>query len=161
QIPVIRNKVSLNVHIDHRGQDRKVGKIMSISLFLICLTITLLSSIVVGKTAYNRKQVTCMTAMMIAMTMGMIVGLTVGVVFGLLLLHNFFLAIIVYMILVMVIEFLVGITVSVMAVLDGLISVLMGGMMWAMFGAMIIPEYDDVIVKIMFFLFLATLFILL
>ena len=134
---------------------------MSISLFLICLTITLLSSIVVGKTAYNRKQVTCMTGMMIAMTMGMIVGLTVGVVFGILFMDNFFLATILGMIVGMVIGFLAGIPVSVMAVLDGLLSGLMGGMMGAMLGAMIVPEYHEAIVKIMFFLFLATLFILL
>src|SRR5699024_12175880 len=152
KMPVIRNKVSLNVHIDHREQDRKVGKIMSISLFLICLTITLLSSFVVGKTAYNRKQVTCMTGMMIAMTMGMIVGLTVVVVFGILFMDNFFFATILGMIVGMVIGFLAGIPVSVMAVLDGLLSGLMGGMMGAMLGAMIVPEYHEAIVKIMFFL---------
>src|SRR5699024_6116291 len=45
--------------------------------------------------------------------------------------------------------------------LDGLLSGLMGGMMGAMLGAMIVPEYHEAIVKIMFFLFLATLFILL
>src|SRR5699024_9118254 len=57
--------------------------------------------------------------------------------------------------------FLSGIPVSVMAVLDGLLSGLMGGMMGAMLGAMIAPEYREAIVKIMFFLFLATLLILL
>src|SRR5699024_10553252 len=153
QIPVIRNKISLHVHIDHRGQDRKEGKIMRISLFLICLTITLLSSFVVGMIAYNRMLVTCLRVMLIAMTIGMIVGLTVGVVFGILFMDNFFLATILGMIVGMVIGFLAGIPVSVMAVLDGLLSGLMGGMMGAMLGAMIVPEYHEAIVKIMFFLF--------
>lgn len=134
---------------------------MGTSLFLILLTIILLSFIVVGKTVYNRKKVTCMTGMMIAMTMGMIVGLTVGVVFGILFTDNFFMATVLSMVVGMVIGFLAGIPISVMAVLDGLLSGLMGGMMGAMLGAMITPEYHDEIVKIMFFLFLATLLILL
>src|SRR5690625_329039 len=65
---------------------------MGIPLYLIFLTIILLSVTVVGKTMYNRKKVTCMTGMMIAMTLGMIVGLIMGVVFGILFLVNFFLA---------------------------------------------------------------------
>src|SRR5699024_388357 len=103
---------------------------MGIPLFLIFLTIILLSVTVVGKTMYNRKKVTCMTGMMIAMTLGMIVGLTMGVVFGILFIDNFFVATIL-------------------------------GMMGAMLGAMSSPEYREAIVKIMFFLFLATLLILL
>src|SRR5690625_198715 len=134
---------------------------MGIPLYLIFLTIILLSFIVVGKTVYNRKKVTCMTGMMIAMTMGMIVGLTVGVVFGILFTDNFFMATILGMVVGMTIGFLAGIPVSVMAVLDGLLAGLMGGMMGAMLGAMIAPEYREAIVKIMFFLFLATLLILL
>lgn len=134
---------------------------MGIPLFLIFLTIILLSVTVVGKTMYNRKKVTCMTGMMIAMTLGMIVGLTMGVVFGILFIDNFFVATILGMVVGMVIGFLSGIPVSVMAVLDGLLSGLMGGMMGAMLGAMIAPEYREAIVKIMFFLFLATLLILL
>src|SRR5699024_1007181 len=134
---------------------------MSTSLFLIFLTIILLSFVVVGKIVYNRKKVTCMTGMMIAMTLGMIVGLTVGVMFGILFTDNFFMATILGMVVGMVIGFLAGIPVSVMAVLDGLLSGLMGGMMGAMLGAMIAPEYREAIVKIMFFLFLATLLILL
>lgn len=134
---------------------------MGVSLLLIFLTIILLSFIVVGKTVYNRKRVTCMTGMMIAMTMGMIVGLTVGVMFGILFTDNFFMATILGMVVGMVIGFLAGIPVSVMAVLDGLLSGLMGGMMGAMLGSMIALEYREAIVKIMFFLFLATLLILL
>src|SRR5690625_19553 len=134
---------------------------MGIPLYLIFLTIILLSVTVVGKTMYYRKKVTCMTGMMIAMTLGMIVGLTMGVVFGILFIDNFFVATILGMFVGMVIGFLSGIPVSVMAVLDGLLSGLMGGMMGAMLGAMIAPEYREAIVKIMFILFLATLLILL
>src|SRR5690625_3313690 len=134
---------------------------MGIPLYLIFLTIILLSVTVVGKTMYYRKKVTCMTGMMIAMTLGMIVGLTMGVVFGILFIDNFFVATILGMFVGMVIGFLSGIPVSVMAVLDGLLAGLMGGMMGAMLGAMLAPEYQEAIVKIMFFLFLTTLLILL
>src|SRR5690625_6574756 len=82
---------------------------MGIPLYLIFLTIILLSVTVVGKTMYNRKKVTCMTGMMIAMTLGMIVGLTMGVVFGILFIDNFFVATILGMVVGMVIGFLSGI----------------------------------------------------
>src|SRR5699024_3655787 len=50
--------------------------------------------------------------------------------------------------------------ISIMAVLDGLLSGLMGGMMGAMLGVMIALDYREAMVKIMFFLFLATMLIL-
>src|SRR5699024_11568599 len=52
------------------------------------------------------------------------------------------------------------ISISLVATLDGLLSGLMGGMIGAMLGEMITAEYQDAIVKIMFFLFLGTLLIL-
>src|SRR5699024_9664144 len=53
-----------------------------------------------------------------------------------------------------------GVPINLIATLDGLLSGLMGGMMGAMLGEMITPNYHDVIVKIMFFLFLGTIAIL-
>jgi hypothetical protein len=46
-----------------------------------------------------------------------------------------------------------------MAVLDGLLSGAMGGMMGAMLGVMVLSEYRDIIVKLMFLLFVFTLLI--
>lgn len=133
---------------------------MGTTLYLIFLITFLLSTIIIGKTFYNRRKVPCMTGMMIAMTLGMSVGLLLGIIFGILFLENFFIATLLGMAAGMIVGFLAGIPVSVMAVLDGLLSGLMGGMMGAMLGAMIAMEYHDAIVLIMFFLFLATMLIL-
>ena len=102
-----------------------------------------------------------MTGMMIAMTLGMSVGLTVGLIFGILFADDLFVATILGMLAGMVAGFLSGVPVSIMAVLDGLLSGLMGGMMGAMLGVMIASDYQEAMVKIMFFLFLATMLILL
>ncbi|UOQ94021.1 plastocyanin/azurin family copper-binding protein [Halobacillus shinanisalinarum] len=130
-------------------------------LYLILVTILLLSGIAVGKTVYYKKKVTCMTGMMIAMTLGMSVGLMMGLILGILFSGNLFLSTVLGMLAGMVVGFLAGVPISIMAVLDGLLSGLMGGMMGAMLGEMIAPEYRDAIVKIMFTLFLATMVLLL
>ncbi|WP_088051938.1 cupredoxin domain-containing protein [Virgibacillus dakarensis] len=133
---------------------------MGMTLNLIFLTIILLSVFIIGKTVSNRKKIPCMTGMMIAMTLGMSAGLILGLIFGVLFPDNLFIATLLGMVAGMAAGFLAGVPVSVMAVLDGLLSGLMGGMMGAMLGVMITTEYREAIVKIMFFLFLATVLIL-
>ncbi|MEN1970691.1 plastocyanin/azurin family copper-binding protein [Lentibacillus sp. N15] len=133
---------------------------MGTTLYLIFLIIVLLSFVIIGKTVYNRKKIPCMTGMMIAMTLGMSAGLIVGLIFGILFSDNLFVATILGMIAGMVAGFLAGVPVSIMAVLDGLLSGLMGGMMGAMLGVMIATEYREAMIKTMFFLFLATVLIL-
>lgn|SRR5699024_2437982 len=134
---------------------------MEIPLLLILITIFSLSVLVIFKTIFHRKKFTNMAGMMIAMSMGMSVGLTVGVIVGILISENFFMATILGIAVGMSVGFLAGIPVSIIAVLDGMLSGIMGGMMGAMLGEMIVIEYHDAIVKIMFFLFLSTLLILL
>ncbi len=134
---------------------------MGTPLYLILITILLLSAAAVGKTVYYRKKVTCMTGMMIAMTLGMSVGLIMGLILGIIFSGNLFLSTVLGMLAGIVVGFLAGVPISIMAVLDGLLSGLMGGMMGAMLGEMIAPEFRDAIVKIMFTLFLATMLLLL
>jgi hypothetical protein len=135
--------------------DRELGP----SLIFIFLVIFLLSSIVIAKTIINRKNIPCMTGMMIAMANGMSVGLVLGVIFGILLTGNLFLTTMIGMVFGMVTGFLSGMPVSLMAVLDGLLSGMMGGLMGAMFGEMISLEYHEAVVKVMFILFFATMLI--
>lgn len=99
--------------------------------------------------------------MMIAMTIGMNVGLTIGVIFGIIISDNFFSATILGILVGMIAGFSAGIPLSIIAVLDGMLSGLMGGMMGAMLGEMITFEYQDAMIKIMFFIFLSTFLILL
>jgi len=133
---------------------------MGATLYLIFISIVLLSIFIIYKTIYYRSKIASLTGMMIAMALGMSVGLTVGVILGILISDNFFIATVFGMLAGMSIGFLAGIPISLVATLDGFLSGLMGGMMGAMLGEMITVEYQDSIVKIMFFLFLGTLFIL-
>ena len=133
---------------------------MGTTLYLIFLTVILLSFIIIGKTIYNRKKIPSMTGMMIAMTLGMSTGLIIGVIFGILFSGDLFIATILGMVTGMAAGFLAGVPVSVIAVLDGLLSGLMGGMMGAMLGVMIATEHREAIIKIMFFIFVAIVLIL-
>ncbi|MFD2132213.1 hypothetical protein ACFSKI_13445 [Pseudogracilibacillus auburnensis] len=133
---------------------------MGATLYLMFISIVLLSIFIIYKTIYYRNKITSMTGMMIAMTLGMSVGLTVGVILGILISDNFFIATVFGMLAGMFVGFLAGLPISLVATLDGLLSGLMGGMIGAMLGEMITAEYQDAIVKIMFFLFLGTLLIL-
>src|SRR5699024_12846490 len=81
-------------------------------------------------------------------------------IFGVFFSDDFFVSTILGMLAGMVAGFLAGVPISIMAVLDGLLSGLMGGMMGAMLGVMIALDYREAMVKIMFFLFLATMLIL-
>lgn len=57
---------------------------LALPLIFIFLVLLILSTIVITKTVYNRKNIPFMTCMMIAMTNGMSVGLFLGVIFGIL-----------------------------------------------------------------------------
>ena len=134
---------------------------MGVSFYLIIFTVKLFSLFVISTVVYYRKEITSMTGMMIAMTIGMNVGLTIGVIFGIIFSDNFFSATILGILVGMIAGFLAGIPLGIVAVMDGILSGLMGGMMGAMLGEMITIEYQDAMIKIMFFIFLSTFLILL
>src|SRR5699024_208930 len=133
---------------------------MGATLYLMFISIVLLSIFIIYKTIYYRNKISSMTGMMIAMTLGMSRCIPVVVILGILISDNFFSATVFGMLAGMFVAFLAGLAISLVATLDGLLSGLMGGMMVAMLGEMITAEYQDAIVKIMFFLFLGTLLIL-
>lgn len=121
----------------------------------------MLSSIVLAFVFRKRGKIPCMTGMMIAMTLGMMVGIVAGVIFGVILKGNLFTSTLLSMAVGMVIGFIAGAPISVMAILDGMLAGLMGGMMGAMLGEMITSGYQDMMIKIMFVIFVGIMFILL
>lgn len=134
---------------------------MTIALLVTVTVISILSSIVVALVFRKRGKIPCMTGMMIAMTLGMMVGLVAGVIFGVILTGNLFTSTLFSMAAGMVIGFLAGVPISVMAVLDGMLAGLMGGMMGAMLGEMVESGYQDMMIKIMFVIFVGIVLILL
>lgn len=134
---------------------------MTIALWVTVTVIIILSFIVVAFVFRKREKIPCMTGMMIAMTLGMMVGLVAGVILGVILTGNLFLSTLLSMGVGIMIGFIAGAPISVMAVLDGMLAGLMGGMMGAMLGEMIASGYQDMIIKIMFVIFVCMVFILL
>lgn len=100
-----------------------------------------------------------MTGMMISMALGMSIGIIIGIILGIIYSSNIFTSTVLGMLIGIIAGVLPGLTVSMMAVLDGLLSGAMGGMMGAMLGVMVLSEYRDIIVKLMFLLFVFTLLI--
>ncbi|GAB7388441.1 hypothetical protein BSNK01_22780 [Bacillaceae bacterium] len=133
---------------------------MSLALLITVAVISILSLAVIGHIFYNRKNITCMTGMMIAMTLGMMVGLTAGAILGVVFNGDLFRSTLLAMGIGIAAGFLTGAFVSVMAVLDGTLAGIMGGMMGAMLGEMIPSDDRDMLIKIMFVLFVGITLIL-
>ena len=134
---------------------------MSLSLLVTISVSVFLSLVVVIYSVVNQRKITCMTGMMVAMSLGMLVGLLGGVIVGMIFSGNLFLSTIIGMGLGLVAGCLTGLPISTMAVLDGVLSGTMGGMMGAMLGEMIVPDYRDTMIKILFVFFIVTIFTLL
>jgi hypothetical protein len=101
--------------------------------------------IVIGITGYilhlthrYKERLTCITAMMIAMTTGMMSSLMVGTVLGIISGGQLEVPTISAVVAGMVVGYFIGRPISLMAALDGLIAGIMGGMMGAMLGVMVI-----------------------
>ncbi|ASK61304.1 hypothetical protein CFK37_03480 [Virgibacillus phasianinus] len=133
---------------------------MTVALYVTFFGMLILTSLAIGSTIYHRRKVTCMTGMMIAMSLGMMVGLTAGVILGILFTGNLFYSTVLGILIGVIVGFVSGLPVSLMAVLDGALSGMMGGMMGAMLGEMIVPEYQDSLIRIMFVLFIALILVL-
>ena len=133
---------------------------MTVALYVTFFCIFILTAWAIGNTIYYRRKITCMTGMMIAMSLGMMVGFTSGVILGVLFSGNLFYSTVLGMLIGVIVGFLSGLPVSLMAVLDGALSGMMGGMMGAMLGEMVVPEYRDSLIRMMFVLFVALILIL-
>ncbi|MFZ3576704.1 plastocyanin/azurin family copper-binding protein [Virgibacillus sp. DJP39] len=134
---------------------------MTVALYITFFCIVSLTICVIGTTIYHRRKISSMVGMMIAMTLGMTVGLTTGVILGILLSGNLFYSTVLGITIGIVVGFLAGLPISMIALLDGSLSGMMGGMMGAMLGEMIMPEYQESAVRLMFLLFVAFTLILL
>ncbi|WP_217587679.1 hypothetical protein [Lentibacillus saliphilus] len=133
---------------------------MNVSLVMIVLVSGLLIAGIMMLNIKYRHRLPVMTGMMIAMTVGMGGGLLVGLILGITLSDAYFEATVWGMLIGICLGFVSGIFSSLIAVLDGIMSGLMGGMMGTMLGAMISLEYADAMTKVMFFLFVGSLFTL-
>lgn len=134
---------------------------MTIALMVTITVMIILSLLVLSLIYQNNGEIACMTGMMAAMTLGMMVGLVFGVILGVILTASMFTSTLLAMAVGMIIGFLAGAPISVLAVLDGMLSGMMGGMMGAMLGEMVSLEYQDMLIKIMFVIFIGMVFILL
>lgn len=99
--------------------------------------------ILLGFTSYSifrtfkrRRHLSCMAAMMIAMTIGMIGSVAFGTIVGLMYQPDLTIPTVAAVLFGMVCGYLSGKPVSVMAALDGMLAGIMGGMMGAMLGVM-------------------------
>jgi hypothetical protein len=109
-------------------------------------------------TYQRRKKISCMTGMMIAMTLAMVSSLSVGLLFGIWYYPDLNLPTFIGVAIGIVVGFLTGKPVSLMAAMDGMLAGLMGGMMGAMFGNMLtVPTpmiwFVDIIFSLMVLMF--------
>ncbi|MBL0385587.1 cupredoxin domain-containing protein [Tumebacillus sp. ITR2] len=100
--------------------------------------IVLVTVACIGFTYNKRKRLTCMTGMMIAMTIGMMSSLSLGLLLGVLFKHDLTQATIGAVTFGALAGYLAGKPISLMAALDGMMAGIMGGMMGAMLGVMLL-----------------------
>ncbi|MFD1020332.1 hypothetical protein [Thalassobacillus hwangdonensis] len=126
---------------------------MTIAL-LIIIVATFMLTVTSGLFLYkNREAVTEMYRMAGTMAISMNVSMLGGTIAGIVLSGNLFIPTFSGMMIGFIIGGLLGGAISESAVLEGISSGVMGGMMGAMLGVMIVPPYDDVIVKLLFFMY--------
>lgn len=130
-------------------------------IYTSIILIILLSSYVVYFTFQRRKRLTCMAAMMIAMTNSMMVSISLGTILGTFM-ENKDLTIptITSILLGMVVGYITGRPVSLMAALDGLTAGIMGGMMGSMLGVMLQPASVDLMIYFIVIIFVLVIVLL-
>ncbi|KXG42923.1 hypothetical protein TEPIDINF_000175 [Tepidibacillus infernus] len=133
---------------------------MSYAFWVFVAIIVLLSIAVILYVVRKREKITCMTGMMIAMTLGMMVGILSGTLIGILYAGNLFFSTLIAMAIGGAVGLITGAPVTLMAMMDGLLSGLMGGMMGAMLGDMISTSKPDTMMKILLVLFIGIILIL-
>lgn len=99
----------------------------------------------------RREKLTCMTGMMIAMTIGMMSSLLLGLTLGILFKHDLTISTMISILFGLVAGYLTGKPISLMAALDGMLAGIMGGMMGAMLGVMLIVSEAMLLFMIIIF----------
>ncbi|QOR64718.1 hypothetical protein IM538_12665 [Cytobacillus suaedae] len=133
---------------------------MSAGLLSMILVVSFMLSILFYTSFQNKRNVSLMSGMVVAMGIGMIVGLLSGVIFGIAFKGNLFISTVYSVGIGIIIGGVIGSFYGIIAFLDGILSGLMGGMMGAMLGEMILPLYHELSTRLLFVFFLALSFTL-
>jgi plastocyanin len=128
---------------------------------IITSLIVLIFTIYIGVLTYeNRRRITCMTGMMIAMTNAMMSSTVLGLQLGYFFIPDLAVPTMLAIIVGMVAGYFTGKPVSLMSGLDGLMAGIMGGMMGAMVGVMIQPAQKSMFTIFMLIIYLITMLLL-
>ncbi len=117
-------------------------KVEGIVMFLNIVSIVLIVALTLYVTYYtykNRKHLTCMAGMMIAMTNAMMSSVALGTILGVISDVELSTPTMIAVVFGMIVGYFTGKPISLMAALDGLGAGVMGGMMGAMLGVMLFP----------------------
>lgn len=130
---------------------------------LIVLSIILIIVLTLYVTYYTfkqRKRLSCMAGMMVAMTNSMMSSVALGTIVGILFNRDLSTPTILAVAFGMVIGYMTGKPISLMAALDGLGAGVMGGMMGAMLGVMLLPNKVDLTIIFILFVFVIMMIVL-
>ncbi|HEY0827030.1 MAG TPA: hypothetical protein VGE40_02960, partial [Bacilli bacterium] len=130
--------------------------IVSISL----ISMLYMSGLVMHLTNKYKEKLTCMTAMMIAMTSGMMASLVIGTILGTLMDGELLSPTMISVIAGMGIGYFTGRPITLMAALDGMLAGIMGGMMGAMLGVMVIYQSPQATILFMAVIFIVVMLVL-
>lgn len=138
----------------------KIGE-SNMLLWVSISLIVLLTSYVIYYTFRNRKRLTSMAGMMVAMTNAMMVSISLGAILGTLIQDkDLTIPTIASVLIGMIVGYITGRSVSLMASIDGLTAGIMGGMMGSMLGVMLQPNSIDVMIYFIDILFVAVMVLL-
>lgn len=129
---------------------------MEYKTILSLLAILIIPIFIAVKVFAQRRSLTKMAGMTIAMGQGMNVGLMVGVILGLGHPESIFVTTAISMLFGLTIGILSGLPFDTFAVLDGFLSGVMGGMMGAMIGVMVSQGYSGALLRMMVVIYLGT-----
>jgi plastocyanin len=119
-----------------------------------------LAFLVMGHSVYYRKQLPVMNGMMNAMALGMMIGLLVGTMLGTMNGSHLLTSTVWSLLIGLGVGFLSGWPIGGLAMMDGMLSGLMGGMMGAMIGAMLPPSKAEILIRILFVIYVGVIILL-
>ncbi|CAM5223591.1 hypothetical protein UACE39S_01060 [Ureibacillus acetophenoni] len=122
---------------------------------LIVLTI-----IVLIQSRIFKKNISSMEGMMISMYFCMNLSLTVGVLLGFTYQGNLIFSTVLTMLIGILVGLIFGSNFGILSVLDGVMAGIMGGMMGAMLGEMIKGDGSIILIRILLFLSISTIFLI-
>ncbi|KMY52529.1 hypothetical protein AC623_20555 [Bacillus sp. FJAT-27231] len=131
---------------------------MSSSLIIMLVCSIFLIAMVMAIPLKKNYKVSQMAGMMAAMSIGMTLGLLAGTILGVIFKGDLFLSTVIGMVIGATVGSIAGVPFNSYALIDGGLSGVMGGMMGAMLGEMIAPGQSEIMIKILFTLFVCSQF---